>query len=92
MSAKAPPQYGYSYTVEPHPFDAARERLNEQSQQARHTLRGLPHTRDTVLHLLMIEAQVRFVDGKLRNIDSNRVLHPEQALIDVIAKHLKVKP
>jgi len=83
---------GYSYVIKPHPFDAARERLDEQSHQARATLRGLPHTRDTVLHLLMIEAQVRFTDGKLRNIDFNRVLHPEQALIDVIAKHLKVKP
>ena len=68
------------------------EKAQENSDQARHTLRGLPHTRDTVIHLLMIEAGVAIIAGSLVkscNIKCNEGVTAELALVNVIKRHLR---
>lgn len=64
----------------------------QQSMQARQTLRGLPHTRDTVIHLLMIEAGVAIIAGTLVkscNLKCNDGVTAELALVNVIKRHLR---
>jgi len=64
----------------------------QQSMQARHTLRGLPHTRDTVIHLLMIEAGVAMQNGSLVktcNLRCNEGMTAELALVNIIRRHLR---
>lgn len=64
-------------------------------EQARHTLQGLPHTRDTVLNLVLIEAGLRIENGELKktcNISANLGMTPELALARVVVRYLGRKP
>ena len=67
-------------------------------EQAQHSLRRMPHTRDTVLNLVLIEAGLRIENDELvrtRNIDAsgaNLGLTPELALARVVVRYLGRKP
>ena len=57
-------------------------------EQARHALQGLPHTRDTVLNLVLIEAGLRIENGELVKTRENIGMTPELALARIIVRYL----
>lgn len=62
--------------------------MTADEEQARHTLQGLPHTRDTVLNLVLIEAGLRIENGELVKTRENIGMTPELALARIVVRYL----